>query len=118
LNRSHEAVLKARAQIETLTPIVADADDHAARSERAETLRGCREALTPWFASLKMELLEHRLADLAREQASAADKVEELKRRRGEQRRQRDELRQAIAEHGGDRLERISEEIERRRAEK
>ncbi len=118
LNRSHEAVLKARAQIEALTPVVSDADDYAGRSQQVERLRGCRDALTPWFASLKIELLDHRLEDLAREQASVQGKVDELKRRRGEQRQQRDELRQAIADNGGDRLERIEEEIERRRAEK
>ena len=42
----------------------------------------------------------------------------ELKRSRGDQRRQRDELRQAIADNGGDRLERIGEEIERHQTEK
>lgn len=118
LNRAHEAVLKARAQIEALTPVANDADDHAERSEQAEQLRGCRDALTPWFASLKIELLDRRLEDLAGEQASVRDKVDALKRRRNEQRQQRDELRQAIADNGGDRLERIGEEIKRRQAEK
>src|SRR5690625_5940793 len=93
LNRSHEAVLKARAQIEALVPVVNDADDYASRSAQVEQLRGCRDALIPWFASLKIELLERRLEDLAREQARMGNKVEELKRRRTQQRQQRDELR-------------------------
>ena len=118
LNRAHEAVLKARDQIEALTPIVSDADEHAAKSQQAERLRGCREALTPWFESLRIELLDHRLEDLNREKARLADRVAELKRSRGDQRGQRDELRQAIADNGGDRLERIGEEIERHQAEK
>ena len=118
LNRSHEAVLKARAQIEALVPVVNDADDYASRSAQVEQLRGCRDALIPWFASLKIELLERRLEDLAQEQARMGNKVEELKRRRTQQRQQRDELRQAIADNGGDRLERISEEIGRLRTRK
>jgi uncharacterized protein YPO0396 len=118
LNRAHAAVLKAREQIEALAPIVADADEHAVKREQADRLRGCREALTPWFESLRIELLDHRLDELGREQARLADRVAALKRSRGEQRRQRDELRQAIADNGGDRLERIGEEIERHQAEK
>jgi len=118
LNRAHAAVLKARDQIEALTPIVADADDHAERSDRADRLRGCREALTAWFASIKIELLERRLADLEREQASLHDRVDQLKRDRSDQRRQRDDLRRAIADNGGDRLEQIADEIERLQAER
>ena len=37
LNRAHEAVLKARDQIEALTPIVADADEHAAKEPAGRT---------------------------------------------------------------------------------
>jgi uncharacterized protein YPO0396 len=118
LNRAHEAVLKARDQIQALTPIVADADDHAQRSQQVTELRGCRDALSPWFASLKVELLDKRLEDLASEQARLSERVDVLKRTRGDQRRQRDELRQAIADNGGDRLERIRAEIERRQTEK
>ncbi|MEM1411211.1 MAG: ATP-binding protein, partial [Pseudomonadota bacterium] len=118
LNRAHEAVLKARDQIDALTPIVADADDHAARSQQTAQLRGCRDALTPWFAKLKIDLLDQRLEDLNREGAKLQERVEKLKRARTEQRRQRDDLRQAIADNGGDRLERVMEQIERHQAEK
>lgn len=118
LNRAHAAVLKARDQIEALTPIIADADDYAGRSEQADRLRGCREALASWFAGLKIERLDRRLEELEREQASLQDRIAGLKRDRGEQRRERDELRQAIAENGGERLERIGVEIQRQQAEK
>jgi len=118
LNRAHEAVLKARDQIDALAPIVADVDDHAERSRQAALLRGCRDALTPWFAHLKIELLDQRLDDLNREGARLEERVEKLKRARSDQRRQRDDLRQAIADNGGDRLERVVEQIERHQAEK
>lgn len=118
LNRAHEAILKARDQIEALTPIVSDADEHARRSEQADQLRGSRNALSAWFASLKRNLLDQRIETLGREQENLAERVAKLKKRRSEQGRQRDDLRQAIADNGGGRLERIGEEIERCRAEK
>ena len=50
LNRAHEAVLKAKRQVELLTPLVADCDRHARTGRReAEDLRACREALRALF---------------------------------------------------------------------
>ncbi|MCC5865679.1 MAG: ATP-dependent exonuclease SbcCD, C subunit-like protein [Wenzhouxiangella sp.] len=118
LNRAHAAVLKARDQIEALTPIVSDADDHAERSRQADELRGCRDALSPWFAGLKIDLLDRRLEELTGEQSRLTHRVDEFKRKRSDQQGQRDELKQAIAANGGDRLERIREEIQRRHSEK
>ncbi|MDZ7810479.1 MAG: ATP-binding protein [Arhodomonas sp.] len=70
LNRAHDAVVNARRQIEALEPLVADAERHAELSALAERWRACREALEPWFAGLKAELLTQRLerldADLER----------------------------------------------------
>ncbi len=118
LNRAHEAVLKAKAQIAALQPIVKDADDHAERSHQAAGLRQCRDALSGWFADLEVGLLDERLADLERESARLDGSIDDLKRRRTEQRERELELRQAIAENGGDRLERIQAEIRRHQAEK
>ena len=64
LNRAHEAVLKAKDQVEMLEPLVADCDRHGELEQSVEQLRGCREALRPWFAGLKLELLEKRLTKL------------------------------------------------------
>ncbi|MGH8807469.1 MAG: ATP-binding protein, partial [Noviherbaspirillum sp.] len=58
LNRAHEAVLKAERQVALLKPLVADCDRHAELTARNEELRACREALKPWFAGLKLDLLE------------------------------------------------------------
>src|SRR6516164_8029800 len=57
LNRAHEAVLKAKAQIARLTPLIADCDQHAALTEEASALRGCRDALRAFFAGVKAGLL-------------------------------------------------------------
>jgi uncharacterized protein YPO0396 len=118
LNRAHEAVLKAKAQIERLTPLIADCDEHAALTTAAEDFRGDRDALKAWFAGLKGELLEKRIVHLTGELARLAARIAALIERRDSERAQRDELRRAIAENGGDRIERIKAEIREREAEK
>lgn len=117
LNRAHEAVLKAKHQVETLTPLVADCDRHGELATATEQLRACREALRPWFAGLKLELLEKRLTTLGEELVRHNGQVEHLEeQRRSLQGRER-ELRRTMAENGGDRIERLAEEIRIRERE-
>jgi uncharacterized protein YPO0396 len=113
LNRAHGAVLKARAQVERLEPLVADCDRHASLSREVEALRGCRDALRPWFARAKHTLLEKRLEKLQQEVARLEDRVRALDESRVEQHHERDEVKRAIAENGGDRIERLKAEITR-----
>ena len=111
LNRAHEAILKARRQIELLTPLVADCDRHTELANATEELRACREALRPYFAGLKLELLDKRIALLAEEWARQDARIHELTEHRDTQRAQAAELKHSIATNGGDRLERLAEEI-------
>jgi uncharacterized protein YPO0396 len=113
LHRAHEAVLKAKRQIEQLTPLIADGARHAALLEQESRLRGCREALRPWFAEIKNTLLDVRLEQLHADLDKTAVSLERLERERLEQNLQRDELRQAIADNGGQRLSQIDSEIAR-----
>ncbi|GAB1485633.1 ATP-binding protein [Aminivibrio sp.] len=111
LNRAHEAVLKAKHQVEMLEPLVADCERYGELEQGANTLRACRDALRPWFAALKLELLEKRLASLNEEllrHGSAIDRLEEQRSARLVQER---EVRRSIAESGGDRIESIAGEI-------
>lgn len=111
LNRAHEAVLRAKRQIERLTPLVADCDQHAALSTEIATLRSCRDALRGFFASLKAELLEKRLESLNAELERLATQIESLKTQERGQRSQRDDIKRAIAENGGDRIEALTKDI-------
>lgn len=117
LNRAHEAVLKAKDQVERLEPLVADCDRYGELEQAVRQLRGCRDALRPWFAGLKLELLGQRLGrleeELKRHNARIEGLVEERRLLQGRER----ELRRSIAENGGDRIERIGEEIRRCEAE-
>jgi len=82
LNRAHEAVLKAKQKVEMLQPLVADCGRHAELLTVTEELRACREALRPWFAGLKQELLEKRLATLGEELARHHVHIERLEEQR------------------------------------
>ncbi|WP_367361076.1 ATP-binding protein [Syntrophus sp. (in: bacteria)] len=111
LNRAHEAVLKAKRQIEMLEPLVADCDRHRELAQTADNLRACRDALRPWFATLKLDLLDKRLTSLNEELTRHRVAIERLEEQRCAQQGQERELRRTIAENGGDRIESISREI-------
>jgi uncharacterized protein YPO0396 len=113
LNRAHEAVLKAKRQVALLSPLVANGNQHGALALQVEELRNCREALKAYFAGLKLGLLDKRIAGLAEDWRRQDAQV-----RRGEaqcdtQRALEAELKQNIADNGGDRLERLAAEIRR-----
>ena len=111
LNRAHEAVLKAKRQIEMLTPLVADCERHTQLTDSTEALRLCREALRAFFSGLKLTLLEKRISGLDEEWVRQDARVRELTEQRNGQRAESAELKQSIAANGGDRLERLTEEI-------
>lgn len=113
LNRAHEAVLKARAQIDSLTPLTQDCERHAAAAARIDELRGCRDMLRPWFAQLKGELLDKRIANWEADEARGRARVEQLQEARREHMRKRDELTAAISANGGNRIEQIRNEMAR-----
>lgn len=111
LNRAHEAVLKAKKQIERLTPLTADCETHAQVSLRREEWRACRDALRPYFASIKADLLTKRLKNLEGEENRLTQQIGQAEQVRREQAAERDKLKTAIAENGGDRIQRIKAEI-------
>jgi len=112
LNRAHEAVLKAKQQIKLLMPLIADCDRHQQLNEQAHRWRHCRDALTSYFSSEKLSLLEQRLERLKTEQNKFRNKIQGLKETVSRQRRDEAELKQQIADNGGDRIERLKNQIE------
>ncbi len=112
LNHAHEAVLKAKAQIGRLQPLVEDCDQYAALAAEIEELRGRREALRAFFAGVKAELLQGRLESLKLELGRLAERIASLKDTERGERQQRDDIKRAIAENGGDRIENLKKEID------
>lgn len=121
LDRAHQAVVTARRQVEALEPLIADADENATVESRIGELRACRDALAAYFANLRAELLTERIERIDRELDRTGRLVETIKAERSQQQGRRDEIRQAIAESGGDRIERLKTRIadlERERGER
>jgi uncharacterized protein YPO0396 len=118
LNRAHEAVLKAKRKVGLLRPLVTDCDKHRELVATTHALRRCRDALRPYFAGIKLALLNERIEKLARELARHDAKVAELSGQRSALEFRRGEVKRAIAENGGDRIERIAEEIRRHEEER
>ncbi|MGK2945003.1 MAG: ATP-binding protein [Desulfuromonadales bacterium] len=111
LNRAHEAVLKAKRQVEMLDPLVSDCGRYSELLTATEQLRICREALRPWFSGHKLELLEKRLTTLTEELIRHNTRIERLDEEKSSHKGRERELRLTIAENGGDRLERLDEEL-------
>jgi len=111
LNRAHEAVCKAKRQVELLSPLITDCERHSSLVSQVDELRACREALRPYFAGLKLGLLEKRIASLADEWERQDTQVKRLGELRNAQRIEEDELKRSIADNGGDHLERLAVEI-------
>jgi uncharacterized protein YPO0396 len=118
LNRAHAAVLKAQAQVALLQPLVADGERHAELAAAIEQQRAAREALALYFAGLKATLLDQRLQHLAEELARQHSAIERLNQQQREQQVQERELRRAIADSGGDRIERLALDYAAKEAEK
>lgn len=108
LNAAHEAVIKAEGQIARLTPLVHNCRSHESLVASVAESERLREALAAWIAQRKHGLLEEmitrfnleilRLEDDARQQQTAIDQYH----------KQQSDLKQAIADNGGRRIEEIA----------
>lgn len=118
LNRAHEAVLKAKRQVELLTPLVSDCQRHESLVTELAELKQCRDGLHAYFAGLKLTLLQQRIAHLEEDWEKLDAQVRRLQGRCEDQHIQVDELKRAVADNGGDRLERLAAEIKNREQER
>jgi len=111
LHRAHESVLRAKAQIGRLGPLVEDCGRHAELTTGAQGLRACRESLRAWMAGIKGELLARRLEILNAETGRLRARLERLTGSRDGLNLERDEIKMSIAENGGDRLEKLKADL-------
>ncbi len=111
LNRAHEAVLKAKRQVELLTPLVADSDKQLSLASDIEQLRLARDALRVYFAGLKLQLFAEQILRLQNEWQQHDQHIQQADTQRDTARRHYDELHLAIASNGGDRLTQLANDI-------
>ncbi|HEU0198723.1 MAG TPA: ATP-binding protein [Nevskiaceae bacterium] len=113
LNHAHQAVLKAKRQMELLTPLVADCKRHKELTAELEHWRHCRDSLRGHFARLKLDLLDKRLALIQNDWDRANAQVQRLANEGTARVLQIDELKQEIHDNGGNRLEHLAAEIQK-----
>ena len=118
LDRAHQAVLKAKRQVEMLTPLIEDGARHQALVTEIQGWREARDQLRPYFARLKGELLDRRLGLLAEDAGRLDAQIERLDAQRETERVEVGRLERALRDNGGDRLEELAAEIRRLEQEK
>ena len=114
LNRAHQAVLKAQQQVEALTPLVADCKRHDGLAAEVNLFRRYRDSLRGYFSRLKLALLDKRLIRLREEWDNDDAQIRRLDAAREEQFGRVDEIKRAINENGGDRLDRLAADIRKK----
>lgn len=111
LAKAHDAVRRAQAQLEMLTPLLTECDTYDQLTAEIDDLTGQRSALRYYFADHKARLLGGRLAefrrDLERQQSELGGTKAGLETLRATQRK----LELERAGHGGDRLTAIEQRI-------
>ena len=111
LNRAHEAVLRAKKQIEKLTPLISNLDEHEIHLLERNRLRMGRDSLSGYFGSIKADLLKERIAGLKETLEKLQLKKERFDSLHRTLQSERDDIRQAISKNGGDRLESLKKEL-------
>ncbi|MGE4503451.1 MAG: ATP-binding protein [Thiomicrospira sp.] len=111
LNQAHQLVLKAKHQVSLLEPMVADGQRYAGLQNEQAHWEAMREGLEGFFAEQKIVLLQKREQSLHTDLTRTTAQVEQLQQQKQDQQAQRDELKQAISDQGGDRLAALQKSI-------
>ena len=111
LNRAHDAVKKARDQIERLTPLISDCDRYDELAKGIADLYACRGALEPYFAIQGVVLWDKRIAEEEAALTRLNDRLIHDREALGHWRTQEEQVRQSLFESGGGRLETLAREI-------
>lgn len=104
LVEAHEAVRRARRQIEALQPLVAKGEEWRSASAQSLQLRELRDALSPYFAARKCELLIARIEDIQSELRALGSRDEQQKEAIKSLREQLAGINAAIENNGGGRI--------------
>ncbi len=108
LNAAHEAVIKAEGQIARLTPLAQNCRNHELLVASVAESERLREALSAWIAQRKHGLLEEMIARFNLEILRLEDDAKQQQTAIDHYHGQLSDLKQAIADHGGRRIEEIA----------
>ena len=111
LTGAHDAVLRAKRQVEALAPIEAGAEKRAALLVKAASCEASVQALDCWLARYKTTLYELKLSALAAEEVKLTDTLERLDRDREAREKSIVDIRTEINGEGGSRLQGLEREL-------
>lgn len=111
LTKAHEAVRKARAQLEELEPLLADCASYDRIAQEIQSLQGQRTALRFYCAKGRSDLLAGQIATLTADIDRLQASLESTKKRKQELLDEQDGLNLRRAGLGGDRLTAIDREL-------
>ncbi len=111
LTRAHNAVLKAVDQVNQLVPLCEDLGKNQKHNTKRHYLSDCRDGLKGYFTRIKEKLLRQRLLDLDGKHQLLQSDLSKKQALSVEQFSERDQIKLAIAQNGGDRLQQIKNEI-------
>lgn len=118
LSHAHDAVLRARDQIERLDPLVADGERLEELEAELAELRRAREALSAWFSGHRTVLLERQIEQLEFDKSKWEQQLEAQRAGLEDLSRRRTELQAAIERQGGGRVREIETTIAHEQAER
>ncbi len=118
LNRSHEAILKAKAQIGKLTPLVSNLDRYGKTDKDITLYTRQRDSLSAFFSSLTCGFLTERIAREEHNEQKVIQQRDAVSQNIEQLREDRESTQQAIRDNGGNRIELLRNEITRSEKEK
>ncbi|HTF17798.1 MAG TPA: ATP-binding protein [Chryseolinea sp.] len=111
LNKAHAAVLEARRQRDTLLPMVDASEAFRKIEEQIVEIDGMLNAVPAYFALRKIALLETEISDCERKLMQINGRIAGLDEALTFKRDSIHQIKQDIRSNGGERLEKIAEEI-------
>lgn len=118
LNAAHEAVIKAEGQIARLAPLVDNCHSHEILIASVAESERLREALSAWIAQRKHGLLGDMITRFNLDLLRLEDEAGQQQTAIGQYHEQQSDLKQAIADNGGRRIEEIAGLISQREEER
>lgn len=118
LNRAHESILKARAQIGSLTPLVKNLDSYRKTDLEVEGKVEIRNDLKYYFSHRKGVFLEERISNEEKRLSGLQHLLRTHEQKIRDHRIERDSINLAISDNGGARLDSLKQETDRLEAEK
>jgi uncharacterized protein YPO0396 len=111
LNQAHEAVLKARRQIESLTPLVQECDRYDEAESEIALLKGTRDTLHSYMGGIEKELLYAKIERLEDEKRKVSQRIEKTAKETSDLETAKEKIRRDIEDNGGRRLGELEREI-------